>query len=115
MAFTTSIPALLDKYGQEYTLKIITTSGISFSDPTAGPTETSTSYTITGYPSRYKQEKIDETLIKSEDIRLFTSDLDVVPSQDDQILKGDTVYNIIKVRPYYVSSDIPLYEMQIRS
>lgn len=114
MSTSDSMVYLINKYGQDFTLKKITPSSIDLNNPTAAPIVVETTYNIKGYPSKYKDREIDGELIRSDDIRLNVAELTVTPTTNDQILQGSNVWNILDIKRFYVGDEIPLYWIQMR-
>lgn len=114
MTISSSMTYLIDKYGQDFTLKTISSSSIDLNNPTAAPTVATATYSIKGYPSRYKDREIDGELIRSDDIRLNVAELTVIPTTNDQIIQGNNTWNIVDIKRFYVGDEIPLYWIQMR-
>jgi hypothetical protein len=118
MPYITSIQKLLIMNGTtSYSLKKVVSSGyMDDSDPTKGPEKTTTTYPLLSYPGQYKESQIDGELVRVDDIKLYIdpSELTVVPTESDIIVKSSEEYRIKNVKTYTQGDTVLLYILRIR-
>ena len=103
---------LIANFGQTASLIQRTATG-----PSYDPTIVETSHNCTLVVLDYEQSKIDGTLIKATDRRVFlsTEGLTVSPDTQDKLTIGGTVYSIVAIMPLSPAGTVVLWEIQARS
>lgn len=109
-----SVKRVLTKYGQEYTFKSITTSAIDLDNPTQAPTTSSSTEIIRGYPKKVKTNEIYGDLIRIDDIILCVAEFSTEPTINDQIIKDNETWNIIRIIKFYDGETVALYNLYLR-
>lgn len=110
----TTARTLLADYGESITLT-------RESEGTYSPTDgsfsgaSSSSYSADGLPTQYSKFEIDETLVKSSDIRLILEKpTSVTPAVGDKCTIGGVEYAALNVTPIRAQGTDIIYILQLR-
>lgn len=118
MSFSTNMIAtarsLLNTYGESITLT-------RESEGTYSPTDgsfsgvSSSSYVADGFPDQYSKDEIDETLVRSSDIKLLLEKpTSVTPAVGDKCTINSTEYVVVAVATIRAQGTDIIYELQLR-
>jgi hypothetical protein len=97
-------------------LVVITPSALDLDSPSQSPPLIRTEYSTLSYIGNYKKHKMDGTLIKEGDKKMFLdpTNLVVVPTTDDVINDGTKDWTIKDVITYHDKDSVCLYILQLR-
>ena len=104
---------LLTKYGQAVTCVKDNTSDLDPTDGTIIEYPADTNYIGVGYPSQFKDNQIDGTLIKRSDTRLILSST-TVPDNNDILTFSGVAYTAINVQKITAQGNNVIYIVQCR-
>lgn len=105
---------LLAKYGEPV---VVSFPGTPSFDPVTGAPVSGTtgaSYTAKGYPGQYGNTEIDDSVIKSGDIRLILELIGQRPEAGCTALVDGVTYRIMAVKPIRKTGQDVIYICQLR-
>ena len=111
--------ALLSRYGSKnFSLRVVTSTGIDPTNPSKGPTVTIVDIPIVAAKTtQYHLGQMAGGLVKENDINLIVDPTNLgTPKTGDKVIHSDgRIWDIMNVRPYSVGDSAFLYSFQIRA
>ena len=86
----------------------------SFNPATGEVLNYSSTYTGYGATFDYKKNEIDETIVKSGDIRLLLESTTTAPERNDTCVIDSITYRIMNVTPLSPAGTVVTYTVQLR-